>query len=113
MNRKTNKPGDYGLRINYKARLTFFLSRVVLLCPGSLTPSGPKQGSAAPEARGIRGTSHAAAPLLRYGERQSLAVGRGDSGEAPRSGALGQKVRTGSDGWAGGGNVARGWTHPR
>lgn len=64
MNRKTNNRGDYGLRINYKARLTFFFR--VLFCFSCVTRAvapGRKQSFAAPYPRETRGVSHAVEPL--------------------------------------------------
>lgn len=64
MNRKTNNRGDYGLRTNYKARLTFFFRGLFCLsCVARVVAPGPKQSFAAPDPRGIRGVSQAVEPL--------------------------------------------------
>lgn len=63
MNRKTNIRGDYGLRINYEARLTFFFRGLFCFsCVARAVPPERKKSFAAPYLRGIRGVSHAVEP---------------------------------------------------
>lgn len=63
MNRKTNNRGDYGLRINYEARLTSFEGYFAFLVSPGQSPPDVSKAFAAPYPRGIRGVSHAVEPL--------------------------------------------------
>lgn len=106
MNRKTNKQGDYGLRINYKARLTFFFRGLFCFACFAWVVCFPrtKEGSAAPNPRGIRGILHAVDPLRGPGRGTPAPGSSMDRRKAQRSGELRRKVGTGRDAGAGGGS---------